>query len=311
LIVGTGAMANLFAARLAPAGIEFSMLGTWTEGLAALQEHGVRLEMNGDRRESYPVRVGTNPAGCAGVKLALVLVKSWQTERAARQVAECLATDGVALTLQNGLGNREILSEVLGPERVALGVTTTGATLLGPARVRPGGEGVISVGKHPRLAPLIDLLQQAGFPVEVHEDIEALLWGKLAINAAINPLTALLGVPNGELLERPPARELSAELAREVAAVARARGIELPYIDPIEAVEEVARRTAANNSSMLQDVRRGAPTEIDAICGAVVREGEALRVPAPVNETMWRLVCALVEGVDRTEKTRIQGEISG
>ncbi|MGW8250924.1 MAG: ketopantoate reductase family protein, partial [Anaerolineales bacterium] len=112
------------------------------------------------------------------------------------------------------------------------------------------------------------------FAVEDATDPDVLLWGKLVINAAINPLTALLQVPNGELLERPTARSLMVSLAREAAAVAAAQKLRLPYDDPITAVEETATRTAANRSSMLQDVQRGMPTEIDAICGAIVHAGD-------------------------------------
>jgi 2-dehydropantoate 2-reductase len=239
-----------------------------------------------------------------GALFALVLVKSWQTGRAARQLAECLAPSGVALTLQNGLGNREALANVLGEERVALGVTTLGANLLGPGRVRPAGDGTIYLEDHPRLEPLVDLLRNAGLSVEIVPDPEGLVWGKLAINAAINPLTALLEVPNGELLERPSARLLMGELACEAAAAAGALGIRLPYPDPVAAVEAVARRTTANRSSMLQDVQRGAPTEIDAICGAIVKAGEKLGVPVPVNRTFWRLIKARVEKKNESANLR-------
>jgi 2-dehydropantoate 2-reductase len=228
-----------------------------------------------------------------------VLVKSWQTRRAAQQLAECLAEDGLALTLQNGVGNREELARQLGENRVALGVTTAGATLLGPGRVRPAGEGVVSLGAHPRLAPLAGLLRSAGFVVENAPDANVLLWGKLVINAAINPLTALLGVLNGELLVRPSARLLMQSVALEAAAVAEVSGVHLPYPDPVAAAETVARRTAANRSSMLQDIQRRAPTEIDAICGAIVQAGDEVSVPVPVNRTVLHLVKALaVEGAD-------------
>ncbi|MEJ5223042.1 MAG: ketopantoate reductase C-terminal domain-containing protein, partial [Anaerolineales bacterium] len=120
-----------------------------------------------------------------------------------------------------------------------------------------------------------------------------LLWGKLIINAAINPLTALLRVPNGALLERPDARLLMGELARETAAVARALGVTLPFDDPAAAAEAVARKTASNHSSMAQDILRGAPTEIDAICGAVARAADRCGMTAPLNTVMWRLVRAV------------------
>jgi 2-dehydropantoate 2-reductase len=124
-------------------------------------------------------------------------------------------------------------------------------------------------------------------------EAEGLLWSKLVINAAINPLTALLRVTNGQLLERPAARTLVAAAAREAADVAAALGLRLTYPDPVAAAESVARRTASNTSSMLQDVMRGAPTEIDAICGAIVSAGEEWGVPTPVNGILWLLVRAL------------------
>lgn len=294
LIVGTGALACLFAARLAVVGVHVTLLGTWREGLEALRVHGVRLATpNGER--AYPVTATADAAECAGAHLALVLVKSWQTARAAQQLAQCLSPDGLALTLQNGLGNREQLMETLGPSRVALGVTTTGATLMGPGRVRPGGEGSISLGAHPQLDPLAVLLERADFEVEIVPAADDLLWSKLVVNAAINPLTALLRVPNGELLNRPSARKLMAAAAQEAANVATALGRHLTFADPVATAEDVARRTAVNHSSMYQDVQRGAPTEIDAICGAIVSVGEVQGVPVPVNRTLWLLVKSTLE----------------
>jgi 2-dehydropantoate 2-reductase len=220
------------------------------------------------------------------------LVKSWQTEHVAGQVAECLEGDGLVLTLQNGIGNRELLAGTLGLPRVALGITTTGATLLGPGLARAGGEGVISIETHPRLGPLEAAFTEAGFQVQTVNDADALIWGKLVINAAINPLTALLHVPNGELLQRPEARKLMGALARETAAVAVANGVHLPFEDAVRAAEDVAQKTAANHSSMYQDVLRGAPTEIDAICGAITQAGEELGIPTPVNRVCWQLLRA-------------------
>lgn len=293
LIVGTGAMACLFGARLSPFA-RVTMLGTWSEGLAALHTGGIHLEDDGSSRTA-PVRATSKPAECVGAQLALVLVKSWQTGRAARQLQECLAPDGVALTLQNGLGNREQLEQALGAERVAQGVTTYGSTLLGPAHARVGGDGAIHLAPHPRLTPLVELFRRAGFVVKEVTDVEGLAWGKVVVNAAINPVTALLGVPNGELLSpaRSGAWHSAKEAAAEAAEVARARGVRLPFREAEAYVAEVARRTAANRSSMLQDVERGRPTEIDAICGAVVAEGERAGVATPVNRVLWDLVRSL------------------
>src|SRR5690349_12078297 len=155
LILGTGALAILFAARLSSKGTPVTLLGTWKDGLAALQRDGARLIIeNGDRDGSElaaPVHATDDPAACQGARLALVLVKTWQTERAAAQLKECLSADGLAVTLQNGLGNREILSRFLGASRAGLGVSTYGATLLGPGLARSGGEGIISVEEHARM----------------------------------------------------------------------------------------------------------------------------------------------------------------
>ena len=295
LIVGTGALAVLFAARLSQAGQDITLLGTWQGGLKALGQNGARLVDGEGFEQRFSVKATDNPHDCRGIKHAIVLVKSWQTERAARQLADCLAEDGLALTLQNGLGNREILAERLGANRVILGTTTTGATLLGPGLVKPGGEGLLSIEAHPGLGPLADALKSAKFKVETIKDARSLVWGKLIINASINPLTALLRIPNGELLNSPSARTLMHALAEEAAAVASSENVRLVFSDPAAMVEEVARKTATNHSSMFQDIKRGAPTEIDAICGAVTRTGQQHNVPTPINQACWQLVKALVQ----------------
>jgi 2-dehydropantoate 2-reductase len=293
LLVGTGALATLFAARLGEAGHSVSMLGTWKQGLQALRENGARIVDSDGNERAYKVHATDDPREVSGAKFAIVLVKSWQTERAARQLQLALADDGHALTLQNGLGNRETLTRDLGTGRVSLGVTTTGATLLAPGLVRTGGEGIISIEQDQALAPLEAALRSSNFDLQIVEDAQSLIWGKLVINAAINPLTALLRIPNGELLARPIIRKMMASLARETAEVAAAEHVHLPFSNPVSAVEDVARKTAKNHSSMFQDVRRGAPTEIDAICGAVTKRAELHGIDTPYNRTCWQLVRAL------------------
>jgi len=289
LIVGSGALATYFAGRLSSAGVEVMMLGTWAEGLAALHQGGAHLDGLG----RYRVQVSDTPADCHGLKYALVLVKSWQTERAGYQLADCLSEDGLVVTLQNGLGNDEILTRFLGPKRVTRGVTTIGAALLAPGFVRSSGKGEATIEAHPRLTKLVELLRVAEFEVNVVRDALPFVWGKLMINAAINPLTALLRVKNGELLENPQARALMIDLAREAALVAEAGGVILPNPIPECTVEEVAKDTYDNISSMLQDVLRGAPTEVDAINGAIVRTGEQKGIPTPFNRAAWLLVRVL------------------
>jgi 2-dehydropantoate 2-reductase len=289
LVVGSGALATLFAGRLAASGVDVTILGTWSDGLAALSTRGAHLDGEG----SFTVKTSDNPKDCEGAEIALVLVKSWQTNRAACQLADCLVEGGLAVTFQNGLGNDDILSGVLGRQRVFQGITTLGATLLEPGYVRQNGEGVVFLENHPKLISLQEILRVANFKLTVVDDILPIVWTKLIVNAAINPLTALLRVKNGELLDIPSARNLMGEIARETASIAEALGISLPISTPESAVEEVARRTSENMSSMLQDVLRGAPTEVDAINGAVVQKGVEKKVRTPVNRVLWSLVKAI------------------
>lgn len=296
LLVGTGALATLFAARLSEAGHSVSMLGTWKDGLHALQKDGARIiDANGNEK-SYQVHATDNPNEVKDSKYALVLVKAWQTERAAKQLQEALADDGLAVTLQNGIGNKETLQSTLGVGRVSLGITTTGATLLAPGLVKVGGEGIISLEQNQASLKLEAMLKSAKFNLQIVDDAESLVWGKLVINAAINPLTALLQVPNGELLSHPKARKMMGALAEETAEVAEAEHVHLPFENPVSAAEDVARKTAQNKSSMFQDVLRGAPTEIDAICGAIMKRGQKHGIKTPYNKACWTMVRATISG---------------
>ncbi|MFN2112562.1 MAG: ketopantoate reductase family protein [Anaerolineales bacterium] len=293
-ILGTGAMALYFGSRLARVGVEVRLLGSWEEGLAAVNRSGICVQEGADRA-CFPALAAADESLFAPIELVLVLVKSWQTSRAAKQLSRALSPQGIALTLQNGLGNAEILREALGQERTAQGVTTYGATCLGPGLVRPGGEGTISVQQHPRLAPLVEMLRDAGLVVQEVNDLSSLVWGKLVINVGINPLTALLEVNNGHLLHSPDAVAVMVQAAEEAAELAARQGIELDFSDPGESVKSVARVTSQNLSSMLQDIQRGAPTEIEALCGEVVRRGASIGLPAPTNQLLYQLVKAKVE----------------
>ncbi|MBE9474574.1 MAG: 2-dehydropantoate 2-reductase [Chloroflexi bacterium] len=293
LVVGTGAMASLFAARFSASGLSVRMLGTWVESIETLNKFGVRFIDEDGQESAYPVEATDDPEKCVGSQFAIILVKSYQTQGVALRLAKCLADDGLALTLQNGLDNHRTLAEVLGEQRVASGVTTAGASLIEPGIVRTGGKGVISLGNHKKLKTLVNLLMRAGFEVETVEGTDSLIWGKLVINAAINPLTALLKVPNGDLLEIPPARKMMNLVTIETADVASALEISLPFSDPVSAVESVALRTASNYSSMYKDVSRGSQTEIDAINGAIVRIGETASASVDFNRMLWLLVKAM------------------
>ncbi|OIO94845.1 MAG: hypothetical protein AUK03_06230 [Anaerolineae bacterium CG2_30_64_16] len=291
-VLGTGALGCVFAARLAGQA-EVWMLGTWAAGIAAVQRAGIRVH-EGETVRQARVSASTDPADVPAADVALLLVKSYQTDRAAAWAAQVLAPDGLAVTLQNGLDNGPKLSAAVGQDRAAIGVTYIGALLIGPGEVRhtvdlPSYIGVTDATRA-RAQAFAALLQAAGLETRLTDDIEGRLWGKALANAVINPLTALWRVANGGPVETEERRVVLRALVEEAAAVARARGVKLPFDDPVAYVESVCRATAANHSSMYQDVTSGRPTEIDSINGVIVAEGRRLGVPTPVNEAVWWLV---------------------
>lgn len=299
-IVGAGAIGGVIGFHLAGVA-EVTLVDPWAEHVAAIAAHGLTCERDGSV-ETRAVRATGDPDEAAPADVAIVLVKARQTPWAAEACRRLLAPDGVAYTLQNGVGNRELLAAALGEGRAGQGVTALGGTLLGPGRVRHAGEGPTTIGAAPdpaRAEALAGLFAAAGMPAAVSENIEGLVWGKLVVNAGINALTALLRVPNGALAEAPAARALLEAAAAEAAAIAAARGVTLPYDDPAAHALAVARATAANHSSMLQDALRGAPTEAATINGAVAREGARLGVPTPLNAALAALVAALEETAGR------------
>jgi 2-dehydropantoate 2-reductase len=303
-VVGIGALGCLLGARLSVAA-DVILLGHWPEQIAAVQKGGLRVENLQDDHKTYKVSITSNPESIAACDVVLVAVKSRQTSDVAQMLSERLDDSVLVLTLQNGLNNRATLAQALGPERVALGVTSEGATILAPGIVRHAGRGNTYLGLDRTLGPkpqnrLKDLervFNQAGFTTQTVDDANGLMWGKLAVNAAINPFTALLQVSNGFLVEHQPLKDIMRRAAEEVAIVAQAQGIELPVSNPAEQAYQIAEATAANISSMLQDFRRGVPTEIDVISGAVERLGQEAGIPTPVNSRLYQLVRELETGV--------------
>ncbi|HET8645482.1 MAG TPA: ketopantoate reductase family protein, partial [Vicinamibacteria bacterium] len=288
-VFGTGALGCWVAGRLAQT-VPVAVVGTWVEGLEAIRGRGIRVDEPQGRLQARPqaVQLG-RPLPPA--EFVLVLVKSHQTASVAVAAAAAAQPAGRIVTLQNGLGNREALQAADHGGRVRAGVVVAGARLTAPATVTvvPGPVTLESAGD-PAMARLAAVMAAAGFETRRVDDIEPELWRKVAINCAINPLSALHGLPNGALLEDEGLRATLRAAAAEVEAVAAARGV--PLREAAAAAEAIARGTASNRSSMLQDLDRGARTEIDALCGAVVREARRLGLPAPVNERLWREVRA-------------------
>lgn len=297
IIVGPGAMGCLHAALLAEAGLRVTLLDHRAERAARLAHDGLSLEMPDGSTRTVAVPATAQAESVGSADLVLLFTKAYDTEGAIRHAAPVIGDDTSVLTLQNGLGNYEILQRHVLPAQVLAGVTSSGATLLGVGRIRVAGIGAIAlgspVGNRERAEAAAGLFRQADLTAQVTDNVDAALWRKAIINAAINPLGALTGRRNGELLQHPPLRRLLGRVAQEAHQVALAARQPLADLDPVATVEEVCQATAANQCSMLQDVLAGRRTEIEQINGEIVQRGKATSLPTPLNEAL----VALIKGV--------------
>lgn len=298
-VAGAGALGSLFAGFLAKSGVDVILLDIHSDRAAHVSRNGLVIETDSGE-ETVPIRAAIDFAEADGAEFFLVCVKSWSTAAAAAMLAPFVGPNSAVLTLQNGIGNVEKICGAILPERVIAGTTSNGANVRGVGRIRFAGRGETIVGEldgstSDRVARIVETFIKAGLPARASTNVSGLLWGKLLINAGINPITAILRIENGGVLERPPAHALMNLAVLEGYKVCAAKGITLEYPDPLKKVEEVARLTAKNISSMHQDVRAGRRTEIDAICGAIVREAKALGIETPINEMFWNILMAREE----------------
>jgi 2-dehydropantoate 2-reductase len=291
-IVGAGAIGLTLAAALASVH-DVVVLARRVAVAELLERDGITVsDENGTR--TVPVRATADPRGLAGRDAVIVAVKSYATADALAPLRGVLPGHALVASVQNGIGNVDAARMALPGARIVAGATTQGAIRLGEGRVRAVNRGTTVFARSDGTAPTSDDLAAAfaaaGLDASVTGDVPAMLWGKLIVNAAINPVCALTGRPNGDAVNDPEVRPLARALAREAAQVARAEGVEPG--DPWPAVEAAAKATAANRNSMLQDLDAGRPTEIDAISGAVVAHAHAHGIAVPVTETVLRLVRA-------------------
>ncbi len=293
-VVGAGAMGLLLAAACTRAGVPAVLVARGPE--AAQQLAGGVLVTRGEAATRVAVPIAARLEDVAPPEFWVLAVKSYDLGAVLPRVARALGPHTTVVTWQNGLDAPEEAAAALGPDRVLAAATEQAATRTGPGEVSHRAEGPtwvgpLSGGRDPRADRLVGYLQAAGFLAAASPAMAAVLWGKAAVNAAINPLSALLGWPNGRLAAEAPTRTLLRELADEVGAAAAAAGH--PLHDPGARALAVAAATGRNVSSMLQDVRAGRPTELEAITGAVLRRAAALGVPMPANQVVYHLMAAL------------------
>jgi len=304
LVAGAGALGCVFGGFLARAGHPVTLLGR-PALVDAVRARGLALTGLWGEHRVRGLALAASPAELAGpFDRILVTVKSWATADMARAVAPLLAPDGIAVSLQNGLGNLEALAAAVGEARTGGARVIFGAEVAAPGRVavtvyaEPVLVGSPWAASHPALraalASLVDDLSATPIPTRWTDDLEAALWAKVLYNSALNPLGALLGVPYGDLAASPHTRVVMDRVVREAFAVAAGCGVNLPWAGPEGYLEHFYARlvppTAGHRSSMLQDLEAGRPTEIGAINGQVVERGAALGLPTPVNAALSAMI---------------------
>lgn len=298
-VLGAGAMGSLYGAKLSANGKnDVHLIDVWKEHIDAVNSNGLQME-EGDDVLLYENLKGHTSSEETGVcDLVLVFVKSTVTRTAVESNAAVFGPNTVALTLQNGLGNIEQISSVIGAERVIAGTTAHGATMLSPGKIRHAGKGKTIIGElggheSDRIRKMAAVLEDAGMETVISGNVLGLVWDKLLVNVGINALTGITKLYNGQLLDYPEIEELLEKAVSEGVAVARAKGIRLGFDDPVAHTKDLCRATAANKSSMLQDILNGRQTEIEMMNGAIVREGKALGIETPVNLALTNLITYL------------------
>ncbi|GAA3403912.1 ketopantoate reductase family protein [Paenibacillus hodogayensis] len=316
--VGAGSIGLLVTAKLARTGADIALVAHSAEQADALNGGGLILSESGEETvcdvpalsfeeletaQALPDRNGDDGGGADWV--LLTVKQKHLTERLLQAVSRLAGEKGRVLCFQNGIGHVERLAAHMPPDAIYLAVTTEGAKRLSGNRVAHTGEGITRIGPaldagnssfSPQNAEfaqkmLENALQEAGFRTFLSNQMREVVWNKLLLNAVINPLTALLRIRNGELPETNIRRGLMRGLLDEGIAVANAAGIATRG-DLWEQLLDLCARTAANSSSMLQDLSGGRMTEIDWINGAILENASRLQLSLPLHETIYRLVKA-------------------
>ncbi len=299
-MIGAGAMGGSYGATLARAGHDVTLIDSWEAHVKAINKDGLNADgALGD----HQVRMDafTSPPADLNADLAIVFVDTNNTRDGAAAAKAALSESGYAITCQNGIGNVDILQDVLGKERVLGGSSMCSAARHDAGHVTLTDLDVTSIGEvdgadSERVQALAKLLSDAGLPTEVLPDIMAKIWQKFIVNCAFNALCATTGLRTGEMMHVPEMNALQDRILDEVIAVTEAKSIRLPDPDTVTKIK-VNGRKRMNKPSMLQHVSAGRKTEIDSINGALIREAQKLGIPTPYNEAL----VALLKGREQSQ----------
>jgi 2-dehydropantoate 2-reductase len=300
-VLGAGSLGCAIGGTLAAAGADVTLINRRADHVNAIRRNGLILRTaQGDTRVN--VHAATNAVGLGTMDLVIVLVKSFDTRSAMQGALSLLGERTTVLSLQNGLGHEEVLTELVGKERVLAGKTYVGGLLVGPGVVVAGTAGKetligeLQATGSARANAIATLFNEAGLTTTVCADIRATMWDKLLVNVATGALSGITGLPYGALYQVPEVEACAIAAVAEAMAVAQASGIALSMKDPHEAwVKAASGLPYEFKASMLQSLEKGSVTEVDYINGAVVERGAALGVPTPVNRTLM----ACIKGIER------------
>lgn len=292
-IVGPGALGCLIASIIHRGKKEtdtVSLLDYNRERADRINTQGI-VYFHSDKKAVFPVKAFTAPEQLGTPDVIMLCVKSYDLEKTLALCNTIFHHNPVLLFLQNGVSHLDY-DQLTGNAITAFGTTTEGATSIGPGQVRHAGQGKTYLGyKNPdnaasdiRLEQIADRLTRGGATAQCSQSIRKHIWLKLFINIGINALTVIHDCPNGELTHKPEAQKTMKAALDEAALVVQKERIQVtPSLDD---VLSVCRSTATNISSMLQDIRNGRKTEIDAINGAIVQLGQYHAIDTPVNRTL-------------------------
>lgn len=306
-VVGAGAMGCLFAARMAEAGARVTVIDIDPRRLDAICNEGITLT---DDAGTRTIRIDAALASdfARPVDLLLLFTKGMHSAAAIASVGHLRRWRPVALTLQNGIGNAELLAAAFGAERVLMGTALVPADLTGPCTVETHGFASLQLGAFAgasasaQMAERVgDLLHRSGFAVHLHPAIAVALWEKVAFNAALNATGMICELPNAGL-DNPAGRRIAAAVVDETVAVAASRGLALDRQGILSHIDAALREHGAHKASMLQDREAGRQSEIDTINGAIAAEGRRAGIATPVCDTLADLV-RLVEAANAAKQS--------
>jgi len=296
VVLGAGSIGSLFGGMLARLGVNVVLIGR-ERHVRAIRERGLRLK---DEKELVvDVKATSNPLDAGKADILLLTVKAYDTKAAALDAKPLMKRDTLVLCLQNGLGTEGEAAEILGKSRILRGVTSEGALLAAPGIVYHTGRGETIIGAPftslpSKVEEIVELFNEAGFDTRTSDFIEGDVWTKVLVNAGINPIGAITRLKNGEILKHPQLVEAMKVLVKEGVQVANKCKISFTE-NPVNKTIHVAKMTAENKNSMLQDLEKGKRTEIDYINGAIVRYGAMVGVDTPANLTVTAIIKALEE----------------